>query len=124
MTVVQVSFLIAGAGATWYPATVAVTVLIFALAPTPERRRDARKVSRSFFRPLNRPLNGVTGVSTDLSQYVVGDVEVGVDVLHVVAVFQRVDQLENLAGGVSVQRGARRGQEAGVGGVVVDAAAL
>ncbi len=86
MTVVQVSFLIAGGGATLYPATVVVTALIFVLAPTPERRRDARKVLKILLPPLNRPLNGVTGVSADLSQYVVGDVEVGVDVLHVVAV--------------------------------------
>jgi hypothetical protein len=37
-------------------------------------------------------------------QHLVGEVDVGVDVLHVVAVLQRIDQLEHLARSVDVDR--------------------
>ena len=46
---------------------------------------------------------------------VVGDVDVGVDVLHVVAVLERVDQLEHLAGAFEVDGHRHRRLEAGLG---------
>ena len=51
------------------------------------------------------------GGSADRLHDLVGDVEVGPDVLHVVAVLERVDQPEHLAGAVLVQRHADRRQE-------------
>src|SRR5690349_6826539 len=50
----------------------------------------------------------------------VGGVEVGVDVLHVVAVLERLDQPEDLASALFVQRHAHARDELRVGGVVVD----
>src|SRR4051812_12363413 len=47
-------------------------------------------------------------------------VEVAEDVLHVVAVFERVDELEDLAGGVSVDLDLEGRHELGLGRVVVD----
>ncbi|MGH3774668.1 MAG: hypothetical protein ACRDRR_02845 [Pseudonocardiaceae bacterium] len=52
MTLLHVSFLIAGAGATLYAATVTMAALISALASTPERRRDALKVLKVLLPPL------------------------------------------------------------------------
>ncbi len=57
MTLLHASFLIAGAGATLYAATVTVAALISMLAlsmlaPTPERRRDALKVLKILLPPL------------------------------------------------------------------------
>ena len=42
-------------------------------------------------------------VVVELGEHVVGDVAVGVDVLHVVAVLERVDDVEHLLGAVDVQ---------------------
>src|SRR4051794_8352044 len=63
-------------------------------------------------------------LGVDLLEHLVGDVVVGVDVLHVVAVLEGVDEPEHLAGAVLVEldRGARH--EAGLGRVVVDAGVL
>src|SRR5882757_1258098 len=55
---------------------------------------------------------------------VVADVEVRVDVLHVVAVLERVDQAEHLAGALGVQRHGHRRQEARLGRLVVVARVL
>src|SRR3712207_7809673 len=46
---------------------------------------------------------GKGGPSPDLLEHLVGDVVVRVDVLHVVAVLERVDQPEDLARGLLVQ---------------------
>src|SRR5919112_4748339 len=60
----------------------------------------------------------------DLLEHLVGDVVVGEDVLHVVAVLERVDEPEDLARGLLVELDRDAGHEAGVGGVVVDAGVL
>src|SRR3954451_7522773 len=62
--------------------------------------------------------------SADALEHLVGDVVVGVDVLHVVAVLEGVDEPEHLACGLLVEldRGARH--EAGLGRVVVDPGVL
>ena len=54
----------------------------------------------------------------------VADVEVGVDVLHVVEVLERVDQPEHLARAVLVERHLHARQERHVGRLVVDAGVL
>src|SRR2546421_7928119 len=54
----------------------------------------------------------------------VGDVEVGVHVLDVVAVLERVDQLEHPSRPVLVERDGDAGDERGVGGLVLHAGAL
>src|SRR6266498_2146737 len=51
----------------------------------------------------------------DLGHHVVGDVEVGVHVLHVIAVFEGVDQAEDLACAVGVEWDADRREEARLG---------
>src|SRR5690606_17546294 len=54
----------------------------------------------------------------------VGGVEVGVDVLDVVAVLEGVDEAHDLAGTLEVDLDLHRGQELRLGGVVVDARLL
>src|SRR5215218_5388776 len=63
-------------------------------------------------------------VVLDLLEHLVGDVVVGEDVLHVVAVLERVDEPEDLARGLLVELDRDAGHEADVGGVVVDAGVL
>ena len=69
-----------------------------ATAPAPGRCRESTAVAAV---PAHAP--GTSG-SADGRHHLVADVEVGVDVLHVVAVLERVDQLEDLAGAVLVER--------------------
>src|SRR4051794_5278690 len=69
------------------------------------------------------PFHGGAGVLDPL-EHLVGDVVVGEDVLHVVAVLERVDEPEDLARGLLVELDRDAGHEAGVGGVVVDAGVL
>src|SRR5262249_54801570 len=64
------------------------------------------------------------GVSADLLHDLVGDVEVGVDVLDVVAVLEGVDQPEDPPGVLLLQRHGHAGQERRLGGLVVDAGGL
>src|SRR3569833_3635800 len=75
--------------------------------------------------PRRTPPRLVTGrrraaSGVDLLHDLVGDVEVGEDVLHVVAVLQRLQQAEALLGVLLVQRHAHAGHEVGLGGLVVD----
>src|ERR1700758_1264455 len=68
---------------------------------------------------------GVYGsLVVESGQHLVREVDVGVDVLHVVAVLQRVDELEHLAGAVEVDGNADRRLKTGLGRVVVDARVL
>src|ERR1700757_2530269 len=68
---------------------------------------------------------GVYGsLVVERGQHLVREVDVGVDVLHVVAVLERVDELEHLTGGVEVDGNADRRRETGLGRLVVDAGVL
>src|SRR4051794_7958285 len=62
--------------------------------------------------------------SADPLEHLVGDVVVGVDVLHVVAVLEGVDEAEHLAGVLLVELDRHAGHEAGLGRVVVDPGVL
>src|SRR5919198_1754963 len=62
--------------------------------------------------------------SADRRHDLVGDVEVGVHVLDVVAVLERVDQLEDLPRPLLVQRYGHRRHEARLGRLVVDPGVL
>src|SRR5690349_894586 len=71
-----------------------------------------------------RASSSTSPLGIDRFHDVVAHVEVGVDVLHVVAVFEGVDEAEDLAGAVDVEGDADRGQEARLGGLVVVAGGL
>src|SRR5918994_4382835 len=77
-------------------------------APIPRGRFSATA------RPPDRP-------SADLGHHLVGDVEVGVDVLDVVEVFQGVEEAEDPEGHVAVEGDRHAGDHGDLGGVVGDA---
>src|SRR3954453_11372217 len=64
----------------------------------------------------DRGRNNPDTPSADPLQHLVGHVVVRVDVLHVVAVLERVDQPEHLAGGVLVELDGHAGHEPGPAG--------
>ena len=90
------------------------------------RRSAATDTAAAPSGPSHRvaPIGGYTVVGVELGLHVGGGVEVGEDVLHVVAVLERVDEPEHLAGGVGVDLDLEAGYELDVGGVVVDAGVL
>ena len=76
-------------------------------------------------RRTDRPaVCGQSSSSSSSASTVVADVAVGPDVLHVVAVLERVDDAEHLAGAVGVELDLQGGHERRLGRVVVDAGGL
>src|SRR3954470_4636713 len=95
-------------------------------APSQTRRGRGPRHTREGRHPLRVSPLGAPGDrwSADGLHDLVADVEVRVDVLHVVAVLEGVDQAEDLARALLVERYRDAGHEAHVGGVVVDAGVL
>ena len=92
---------------------------LFARHASRRRRRDGVRhaaVARVASDRLDRGASGV-----ELGQHLVGDVEVGEDVLHVVEVLERVDEAEHLAGARRRRPGCPCSRtNCDLGGVVVD----
>ena len=73
-------------------------------------RRSALGVNKRSLAPL------FTSSARDGLEHGVGDVEVGVDVLDVVLILERVDQAQQLAGRILVERHGVRGHQRQLGG--------
>src|SRR6476659_2934769 len=73
---------------------------------------------------VGRPIGVRHASGVELLHDLVGDVEVGVEVLHVVEVLEDVDEPEHLGGGVLVELDLHVGHERRLGGVVVEPGGL
>src|SRR5690606_34744070 len=96
-------------------------------AASPAHRRWPTSGSTTTGVPSRRRGSGVTSsgsASADLLHDLVGDVEVGVDVLHVVAVLERLDHPEDLPGLRLVDRHGDARDEARLRRLVVEAGLL
>src|SRR5690625_661866 len=102
--------------------------------PSPQRVRPG-STPRTRMRPVSQAPPTCRGsdtagdrrapsVGVELGEDLVGRVEVGEDVLHVVAVLQGVDELDDLARPLDVHLDLHRGHELRLGGVVLQAGVL
>src|SRR3546814_3165527 len=89
---------------------VCTTSLLAVLRPVSQSGQD-----------LDGPTKSSVLGGLELGHHVLGDVDVAEHVLHVVEVLERVDELEDLRGGLGIDRDVEAGDELALGRVIVEA---